>query len=199
MYRELNDNEILYMIKEQDDTDYRVIFDKYEGLIYKVIHKYKYMAKKYGLEIDDLYQICSLSLIKSIKLYSDIHNTLFFTYLYRSMGNAILNELKTNMTNKQLIMNMSFSYDEIIPNTNMTYIDIIPDPKCNNFFNNLFLEEDYLYCKNSLSFDFACIFELRFNGYKNYEIATLLDLSISDIIYAIRKIKNLLDTYLVSL
>lgn len=188
MYKNLNDNEILYMIKENNDNDYRLIFNKYESLIYKIIHKYKFIAKKYGIEKDDLYQICCMSLIKAIELYDDKYDNLFYTYLYRLMENSIINELKSNCSFKKLTLSMACSYDKIVPNTNLSYLEIIPDKK--NLFKSFSNEEEIIRFKNTLSFDLSCLFELKMNGYKNSEITILLSKIPSEISYGLSIIKK---------
>ena len=44
MYRDLNDYEILYLIKENDDIDYTILYEKYKPLVYKM---YKFSEKAF--------------------------------------------------------------------------------------------------------------------------------------------------------
>lgn len=48
-----------------------------DGLIYKIINKYRNY-----FELDDLYQVAVIGLMKAYKKYNDIYNTKFTTYAY---------------------------------------------------------------------------------------------------------------------
>lgn len=191
MYRELNDYEILYLIKENDEDDFDIIFEKYKPLINRLARKYLSLAKKYGLEYDDLCQIANIVLFNAIKNFSTNHDNMFYTYLTKAIEYGLIAELRRNNTKKMTPLNNSVSYDEIVPNTNLSYIEIIPDyniPKKN--YDNLIFYHDFIVFKNSLSFENACIFELLYNGYKKREISRLLRIDIRKLKSKIRDIKN---------
>jgi len=191
MYRELNDYEVLYLICDSDDQEYEIMLKKYYPLIVKLVNKYKYIVKKMGYEVDDLYQIGYLTLHQSIKGFNGSKNSnLFYTYFVKSLENAILNIMRTNNTNKKKSLNESISYDNQIPGSNLTYAEIFPDPNTLISDFNQECELRYNIFKNNLSFDLACILDLKVEGYNNREIAILLDMTPSTISSGIKEIRN---------
>lgn len=190
MYRDLNDSEMLYLICDGDDDDYEIMLKKYYPLLTKIMHKYKIILKHMGYEEDDLIQIGAMTIYQAIKYYNIDSNNLFFTYLNRSLENAYINLIRRGNNNRCRILNESISYDNYMPNSELSYIEIIPDEKTLNIeylheyglrYNNL---------KNSLTFDFACILELKFEGYSNFEIAELLDITINEVTHGLKIIKE---------
>ena len=70
-----------------------------EGLIYKIINKYQNY-----FELDDLYQVAVIGLIKAYKHYQDNYHTKFISYAYPYiLGEVIkyINEFRTVKVNKQ--------------------------------------------------------------------------------------------------
>jgi len=122
MYRDLNDYEILYLIKEENDFDYNVILDKYKPLIYKISLKYINICKKFGFEIDDVMQVGYIALFKAIKCYQcDYDLSIFYTFLTHVIENNIISIIRKNTTLKCKILNDSISYDILMPDGNASY------------------------------------------------------------------------------
>lgn len=189
MYRDLNDYEILYLVKENDDINYEIMYEKYTPLIYKLASKYESLCKKFGYEIDDIMQIGYIALFKASVAYR-YDNNMFYTYVMHVIENNIVSEIRKNNTLKSKLLNECISYDNLIPNTKSKYIDIIPDSKCLNILDDFIDEYQWILFKNTLPFDIACIFELKYNGYRNIEISKLLNINIVDVIEGIKVIKN---------
>ena len=71
-----------------------------EGLIYKIINKYRSY-----FELDDLYQVAVMGLIKAYKNYKDDYNTKFTSYAYPYiLGEVIkyINEFRSIKVNKNM-------------------------------------------------------------------------------------------------
>lgn len=188
MYRDLNDYEILYLVKENDDIDYAILYEKYRPLVYKIALKYKSIFKTFGYELDDLMQIGYMSLFNAIKHFeSDI--SLFYTYSLNVIEYGIINEIRKNNTNKRKVLNDSISYDVLVPNSNLSYIEIIPDTKENIYDINDNYEELIVF-KNTLPFMVSCIFELKYEGFSDKEIALLLEISLKEVKKGIKLIKS---------
>ena len=58
-------------------NDITKIIQENEGLIYKIISKYQNY-----FELEDLYQVAVIGLIKANKNYQDTYNTKFISYAY---------------------------------------------------------------------------------------------------------------------
>lgn len=178
MYRELDDNELIYMINENTDY-YEIMFEKYKPHIFQICRKYVKQGKKIGYELEDLVQVANIGLIDALNSYKDNQNVLFFTYLTTCIKNKLMGEFRTNSTNKKLALNQSISYDEPIPGTNLTLYEAIPDRTSLEPLNRLIIEErqiEYINFINSLPFEVAVIYELKINGFNANDIARFLDI-----------------------
>ncbi len=171
MYRNLNDYEILYMISENNNDDFNFLYDKYKPLIYSISKEYVKYFKKFGYELDDLMQIGYITLYKCSYLYNDYNSAMFYSYLIKSIKNTIYYEIRNNTTTKREVLNNSFSYDNIIPNTDYSYIEILSDNKDNYDIDE---ERIFILFKNNLSYLSANVFELYYNGFSLVEICNLL-------------------------
>ena len=87
-YKE-NDNELIYLIREDNEEAFDMLFNKYKPLMIKFSNKYKY---KY--EMDDMLQECRLGFCKAIETYDETKSVLFSTYLYRCIEKNVLTYLK---------------------------------------------------------------------------------------------------------
>lgn len=189
MYKDLNDYELIYMVREDNDS-FNLLYEKYKPLIYSIVKEYKNAFKRYGYELDDLMQLGYYTLYRSAHLYNIYSDSVFFSYLKKSIINTIYYELRRNSTNKREILNRAFSYDEIIPNTSCTYLDILSIEKKDDELSNHIIN-----FKNSLEFTLSCVFELFYQGYKIIEIANLLEEKEKVIMKYLREIRKEALTY----
>lgn len=191
MYRDLNDYEILYMVSEERDNTFDILYNKYRPLIYKIVKEYANYFKRFGYELDDLMQIGYLTLYKSSFLYDIYNDSMFYTYFKSALLKAIILEIRRNSTLKKEILNNAFSYDTLIPNTKLTYLDILPDTKKTQES----LETKLIIFKNSMPFDMSNIFEMYYNGYSKNEISVLLNKEIKTVTELLKRIKKHALTY----
>ena len=105
-----------------------------EGLIYKIINKYKNY-----FELDDLYQVAVMGLIKAYKNYKDDYNTKFTSYAYPYiLGEVIkyINDFRSIKVNK----NMKMLYSKIIKAKEILSQRLMKEPTIYEL--SLFLEMD---------------------------------------------------------
>ena len=78
-YQNLDDNEILYLISENDEEAYNYMYCKYKPLISKfatvILKNFKYL----NLEYDDLIQEGMYGLSLAIKRFDNTSDNIFFT------------------------------------------------------------------------------------------------------------------------
>lgn len=190
MYRNLNDNEILYMVSENNDDTFNILYLKYQPLIYKMMKKFIPLFRKYGYTIDDLMQIGYITLYKTSYLYSNYSHSVFYSYLKQAICNAIINEIRLNTTNRKKVLNEALSYDIEIPNSDNLYRDLFSSPINKNISRYMLTV-----FKNSMTYQMGNIFEMLLNGYKLLEIEILLDISKKELKEDITRIKNHSLTY----
>lgn len=190
MYRDLNDYEVLYLVKENDDVNFEIIYKKYTPLVYKLASKYESLCKRFGYEFNDIMQLGYIALFKATNAYQ-YDSSMFYTYVTHVIENSIISEIRKNNTLKSKTLNECISYDVLIPNTENRYIDIIPSSNSIiDILDSFISEHKWIVFKNTLSFTLSCIFELKYNGYQNYEISKLLDISLGDVIKGLKLIKK---------
>lgn len=194
-YRNLNDNEMLYLISENNEEAYNYMYKKYEPLINKfaveILKKYKYLK----LEYDDLFQEGMYALSLAIRKFDYRDNILFFTLVFLCIKREMYKQVIKANSNKNSIVNYSLSLDEIINDETGGLI--------NDFIYNEFdvvenhLEEIerrkyILDLKYLLKQNYSEVYELKINGFSNQNIAELLDLRYKDVDNYLRSIKNTL-------
>ena len=105
-----------------------------ENLIYKIISKYKNY-----FELEDLYQVAVMGMIKAYNNYKDCYNTKFTTYAYPYiLGEVIkyINEFRTVKTNK----NIQILYHQILKTKEILTQKLMKEPSTYEIA--LFLEID---------------------------------------------------------
>ena len=183
MYRELDDNELLYLVEEEQEY-YEVLIKKYQPLIIKICKKYLLIGKKVGYEYDDLIQIGNIGLLEAIKYYKNKDNVLFYTYIKSCIENKIKNELRMQFTNKRKMLNNTISYNEIYNGADSPLIDLIEDKNTLSPDEEFMLrefEDKYIQFIQSLPIEVAIAYEMKNEGYSIEQISKFLKLDIKDI------------------
>lgn len=184
-YKDYNDYEILYKVREKDEEALYAIFDKYDAVIKKYANKYYGFAKDYGVDINDLIQEGRIAVNKAIMSFNSDSNSLFYSYLLLCLERHLISFCRNISSGKNSVLNSSVSVDNLyfISDCNSSTDDML---------NNLVDSNLFIDCKNKLDFCDSNIFELRFNGFSYKEISVLLDLKISYIDTRLCKIRKTL-------
>ena len=174
MYREFNDYELLYLVSENSEDGFNILYKKYMPLIIKFVNKYKNSFKHFGYDQDDLMQIGYFALYKATKYYKLYSESMFYTFLYTLLENDYNQEYRKCNNDKHKSLNKSFSYDLTIPGKNLTYKEVLGENS--NYYQEMDNYNRIVLFKNNLSFELSCYVELKYNGYSNKEISELLDI-----------------------
>ena len=167
-YKDYNDYELLYMIKENNDEAIDIMIEKYEPIIKKLASSFSYNYE--SVDMEDLIQEGRIAVYKSINTYKD-SKALFYTYVIVAIKNAMLNFCNKEF-NKNKRVSSYYSFDDLdyCYGYEYNYISSISD---NDFYEKL------VNFRNNLSFSDSCIFELRYNDFSYKDIAILLDISLA--------------------
>lgn len=190
-YKNLNDYELIYQVRENDGIAYNAIFSKYSHLIDILTKKYLKNNSNIGLEYDDLYQEGMLGLSRAIDSY-DSDDTLFYTFALLCIRREMEKIIKGNKRNKHMILNDSLSLNKPINAEEDIFLE---DIISTSFLieNDCDINDDYNYLIN-LKYEFpieeSLIYELKVNNFSTKEIAILLDKNYKNINYHIRKIRK---------
>ena len=90
MKSKYNDNELLYLISENDEGAFEILCEKYKPLIINRLRKFKIKNNYF----DDFYQECLMTLSNCALKYREDKNYTFNIYLDVSIQNCIRNTLR---------------------------------------------------------------------------------------------------------
>lgn len=111
----------------------RLIIDN-DKLIYKIINKYQNY-----FELEDLYQVAIIGLIKAYQKYNDKYNTKFTTYAYPYILGEVIKYIN-NFRSIKLNKNNKFLYPKIMKTKEILTQKLMKEPT--NYELSLFLEID---------------------------------------------------------
>ncbi|MBR2138631.1 MAG: sigma-70 family RNA polymerase sigma factor [Bacilli bacterium] len=177
-YRNLNDNELVYLCAESNEDATNILIEKYKHCILSVLKEFLKEYNIIGLEVADLYQEGLIGLIHAINTFNECKDVTFYTYANACIRTSIISAMRSTFRKKNRILNNSYSLDKLIEETNANFYEVVEaehsDPKdilIEEEENNELIES----IRSVLSKTEKYIFELRLKGLSNIEIASLLD------------------------
>lgn len=179
-YKELNDNELIYMCYENNEQAENIIIDKYKNCIVSILKGYLKEYNIIGVEVADLYQEGLIGLMHAIKSFDKEKDVTFYTYANTCIRSSIISAMRQTFRMKNRILNNSFSLDKLIEDSNHSYYEIFKDESYDP--NRVLLKEEenseiINAIKSRLSRGELVIFELKLKGLNNTEISELLNKS----------------------
>lgn len=179
-YKELNDNELVYLCCENSEEAYNTIINKYKPIILSTVKQYMKELNIVGSEINDFYQEGLIGLMTAINTYDETKDTTFYTYATKCIKNNMLSSVRKSFSKKSKILNDSYSLDKMIDDSNLDFYDVFSDERSNPL-NILFEEEEGKVLLNKLKDMFSSgekeIFEYKILGLSNAEIAEKINKS----------------------
>ena len=177
-YKELNDNELLFLVAESNEEATNLLINKYKNLILSTLKEYLKEYNIIGIEVADLYQEGLIGLLQAINSFDKEKDVTFYTYAKACIKSSLLTAIRKTFRMKNRILNNSFPLDKLIEETNYNYYEIFKDYR-NDPDVLLSKEEDENELldriKSKLSNNEKTIFELKLKGLSNSEIANLID------------------------
>ena len=192
-YREYNDYELVYQVRENDEIAYDLLLKKYSKLIYKLAGEYYCKTKYLGLDFDDIYQEGMMGVIMALNDYNS-NDTLLYTYVLVCARREIERLIKTAGRQKHVFLNEAVSINSLAPEKDDVYIEELLPSKYN--LEDEFYGDELYRNINSIKYDLpfldANILELKINSFSIKEIATLLDLSYKVVNNHLHKIRRII-------
>ena len=177
-YKELNDNELLFLTSENNEEATNLLIKKYRNLILLNLKEYLQEYNIVGVELADLYQEGLIGLLQAINTFDKEKDTTFYTYASACIKSSLLSAIRKTFRMKNRILNNSFPLDKLIEETNYNYYEIFKDYRNDpDVLLSKEEEESELLesIKSKLSKAEKTIFELKLKGLSNSEIANLID------------------------
>lgn len=186
-----NDYELLYLMEEEDEDAQRILYQKYQPLLYEMTKTYYQRFRVEDLEgvsFDEFISIGFKTLEKSIRTYDGSRGAIFYTYFSVCLKRAFQLYRRSLLTLKNQPL---FHYDE----KDYEVEDVLSlEVKWKD--NPLFLCEsleteerikNFMYDLEGLD---RAIFELRLNGFAYTEIATILETTTQRVGKVLQKLRG---------
>lgn len=192
MYREYNDQELLYLVAENNEVADNILYEKYKPIIDIKVKKFITRAKKIGLEYNDLFQEGMLGLSEAIKAYKDNKDATFSTFASMCIERQLYSLLSSSNRKKHAFLNESCSLDNEVSDTGKTLMDMLFNENLDpSMMVEVEEQKEQLYGK--LQSEFSSfekeVFKLKMQGLGYKEIANKLNKSYKSIDTAIQRIK----------
>jgi RNA polymerase sporulation-specific sigma factor len=193
-YKEYNDFELLYLICEQDEDAYEILYNKYKSIVDLKAKKYVNFVSNKGLDYNDLVQEGMIGLSEAIRDFKIDKEIKFSTFanlcIERQINTAII---KANRK-KYKALNDSVSLDEKFSDNDCSLFNFIFDNNEKDPGNYLVdIEtrmETYNKIKTKLTALERKVFDLKINNFEYKEIAMKLGKSYKSVDSALQRIKN---------
>ena len=177
-YKELNDNELVYLCSESNEDAINLMISKYKNYILSILKEYMKEYNIIGVEVADLYQEGLIGLMHAVQSFNSERDVLFYTYATACIKTSIISAVRQTFRQKNRILNNSYSLDKLFDESNHNFYEIFKDES--SIPDQLLLDEEserelIENIKSKLSKSELSIFELKLRGLKNNEIAELMD------------------------
>lgn len=177
-YKELNDNELVYLCNENNEEATNIIINKYKNTIINILKEFLKEYNIIGIEISDLYQEGLIGLLHAIENYDESKEVLFYTYACTCIKTNIISAIRLTFRQKNRILNNSYSLDNIFDESNNNFYEVFKDMSKEP--NKLLIDEEEYEelldkLRKKLSKMELNILELKLKGLRNSEIAILID------------------------
>lgn len=192
-YTDIDDNELYYLVCEENEEAKDILFLKYKYIIDLLIKKYAFAGMKYGLEYKDLYQEGLVGYADAIKSYQEGKNATLATFITRCVNRRLQKTIRNAKRTKNMFLLDSLSLDYTDENNEIGLLNVLSDNKYNPLV-SISLEEDFDYLleeiKKSLSPSEYEVYKLLVSGLNSSEISSLLQKTSKQIDNAMQRIKN---------
>lgn len=191
---DLNDNELVMLYRENDETAKNLIFCKYKFIIDILIKKYISYLTALNIDYQEIFSECNVGFSDALRNYQDDKNTTLATFLTlcieRRINGIIRKYSREKYKSMQDAYSLEFSYDT----SGRRLMDIISDEGEFDPLKNITDEED---CKE-LIVKISCkltkkeyeVFVLLTRGLNYQEIAAILNKKPKQIDNTIQRLKG---------
>lgn len=189
MYKDVLDDELLFLIEENEERAFQELIERYSPKINIIISKYKEKALQIGLDISDLYQEGLIGLVSAIKSYKKDKDTTFKTYADLLIERQVLDVVKKHNRQKNTALNNALSLDSFSVEESISLYNVIVDESSQPEL-QLINEEDIKEVRELLTEFEQKVYELKLEGKSNNEISIILDKNKRSIENTIQRIKQ---------
>ncbi|MDD3341725.1 MAG: sigma-70 family RNA polymerase sigma factor [Bacilli bacterium] len=193
-YRDYNDNELVYYIRENGEEANQILFKKYEPLIHSIAKKMYPYCKYNGVDLADLIQEGMIGLNQAIQSYREENDNLFFTFAKKCIERKIITLVIASKRQKHKILNESLSLEFNGEEGDVGILESVLSDDSFHPEERLFIEEAEKELtekvKQSLTDNEERIFDLKRAGFNYKEIASIIDKNPKTVDNALQRIKK---------
>ena len=170
-YQKYNDYELVYMVQENDEASYDVLLKKYIPIIKRIAIDYYKSFSHYGFDLDDFVQEGYMFFHKAVSSFDEGKMSLFYSFVVLCLHRGFISFCRKISSESKNISNEYMLDSDSIPIVDRS-IDLDTNVMYSEIFSKIW---DVVY---SFSFEYICVFELRWNQFHFDEISKLLDIPI---------------------
>ncbi len=185
-YKDLDDYELVYRVREKDVEAENLIISKYDPVVSKLAKKYSGVVEGNGAGFDDLVQEGRIALIKAAETFDFDRELLFYTYVCVCIERHCISYCRSLGSKKYSPLNQSLSDENFFCIKDISY-----DPQY-RVFDSMYENSFLSYIRENFEIIDSSIIELRYNGFTYKEISELLDLPISKVDNRLCKMRRIL-------
>ena len=168
-YQNYNDYELIYMVRENDDDSYGILFHKYLPIIKRIACDYYRSYSNYGYDLDDFIQEGYLGFQRAITSYNEDKDILFYTFVTLCIHRKIINFCKKITCDRKNISNDYLVDCDEIPLADHGFD--LTELFANRELISMVWEVVY-----SFPIEYTSVFELRMNQFRYSEISQLMEI-----------------------
>lgn len=188
-----NDNELIYLISENNEEASKILFEKYKPIIDLKVKKYINIVSNKGIDYNDLYQEGLIGLDEALKGYIEKKENKFSTFANLCIDRKICSAVRKASRKKHSMLNDSYSLDYKL-DEDKKFIDTFIYNNVPSVEEKLINKEDNEYLIKRMAEDLTDlekqVFNLRLNNKTNKEISSILNKSYKSIESAVFRIKS---------
>ncbi len=190
--KNLNDNELLMLYREDDENAKNLLYMKYKFIIDLLIKKYNRVFLALNIDVQEIYSECTVGFSDGIISYDDNKDTTLTTYITLCIERRIKSILRKYNNDKYKVVFDTFSLDFSYDN-GLNLMEIISDNCLNDPLKNITDNEEYkelvLKIKKLLTKNEWDVFILMANNLNYHEIAKIQNKNPKQIDNAMQRVK----------
>ena len=193
-YKEYNDYELIYLVREGNESATEILYKKYKPVIELKARKYFKVYNNKGLDYNDLIQEGTIGFSEALRDFDCNKNVKLATFASLCIERQISSAVARAGRMKYKLLNESISLDYVDEEGERSLMDFIAEETENDpleyFIDMESAKEVYKnICEKLTDFE-RQVLELKINNFNYKEIATILDKPSKSIDNALQRIKN---------
>lgn len=188
-----NDDELLYLISDNNEETQEIIYKKYKPVISFYASKYSTYVEGKGIDYNDLFQEGLIGLVKAIDSFKEQKDIKFSTFAFLCIKRKILTAVKNANRKKHSILNDSYSLDYKLDDDIQSFDnrlstneggleDLLVSKENSDFFNKRLISD--------LTDFEKMVYDLRINNFTYEEISRTLGKTQKSIERTLDRIRN---------